>query len=191
MYKNMDKISSIAFFQAWVSTVENRKNHLLSIWRQALSFTAYIKGNEESVMQEVATKLGLLCYHRDYYSLDTILYKATDLVPGLAEGAYWFKDIRVAFEHENNFNRNLYQEVAHLLITNCDLRVLVTYPNQDPSSVLDYLHGLISSNRNAVAFSQDESMLLIFGYESGFEWEGLVYKAEGWKRLALQDALVA
>jgi hypothetical protein len=187
----MDKIDSIAFFRAWVSTVENRKNHLLSIWRQARPFTASIKGDERSVMQEVAVKLELLCYHRDYYSIDTILYKAVDVVPGLAEGTYWFKDIRVAFEHENNFNYNLYQEVAHLLITNCDLRVLVTYPNQDPSAVLNYLHDLISSNRNAATFSQEESILLIFGYESGFEWRGFVYKMEEWKMLALPNALVA
>jgi len=134
-------------------------------------------------MQEVATKLGLLCYHKDYYSIDTVLYKAEDLVPGIPEGSFWFKDIRVAFEHENNFNRSLHQEIAHLLITICDLRVLVAYPDSTIDSILDYLHQIVSSNRNAVTLSQEESILLIFGYETDFRWEGRVYKSEGWKKL--------
>lgn len=89
----------------------------------------------------------------------------------------------MAFEHENSFNRDLYKEVAHLLITDCDLRVLVTYPNRDISSILDYLHQIISSNRKATTFSQEESILLVFGYEAGFLWEGRVYKSTQWKEL--------
>ncbi|RZK45321.1 MAG: hypothetical protein EOO61_00210 [Hymenobacter sp.] len=179
----MDKISSNAFLKAWADTVDSRKERMLSLWRQPKPFTAYVKGNEESIMQEVATRLDLLCYHRDYYSIDTVLYKAEDLVPGIPEGSFWFKDIRVAFEHENNFNNNLYQEIAHLLITDCDLRVLVTYPDGNIDSILDYLHRIISSNRKATTFSQEESILMIFGYEADFRWKGSVYKSEGWKNL--------
>ncbi|RZK45138.1 MAG: hypothetical protein EOO61_01075 [Hymenobacter sp.] len=179
----MDIITSAAFFEAWFSTVEARKDHMLGIWRQPRPFTAYVKGNEQSIMQEVATKLGLLCYHRDYYSIDTVLYKAEDLVPGIPQGSFWFKDIRVAFEHENNFNRNLYQELAHLLITDCDLRVLVAYPDSSIASILDYLHQIVSSNRKATVYSQEESILLVFGFEAGFRWEGRVYKSEGWQKL--------
>jgi hypothetical protein len=180
----VDKISSAAFFQAWIGTVQARKEHMLSIWRKTKPFTAYVKGSEESIMQEVATKLGLLCYHRDYYSIDTVLYKPEDLVPGLPSGAFWLKDIRVAFEHENNFDSGLYQEMSHLLITNCDLRILVAYPNQDTTSMLTHLHSLISSNRNAITFSQEESIIVIFGHEEGFRWEGFVYQSNAWKLLA-------
>jgi hypothetical protein len=179
----MDVITSAAFFEAWVSTVKTRKDHMLGIWRQARPFTAYVKGNEQSIMQEVATKLGLLCYHGDYYSIDTVLYKAEDLVPGIPAGSCWLKDIRVAFEHENSFNRDLYKEIAHLLITDCDLRVLVTYPNGGIDSILDYLHRIISSNRKATVYSQQESILIILGYEAGFRWEGRVYKSGEWRKL--------
>ncbi len=182
----MNTINATSFFQAWTSTVQTRKDHMLGIWRQAKPFTAYVKGNEESIMQEVAAKLGLLCYHQDYYSIDTVLYREEDLVPGRPEGSYWFRDIRVAFEHENNFSSGLFQEISHLLITTCDLRVLVTYPNQDTTAELAYLHSIISGNRSAATFSQDESILIIFGYETGFEWKGLVYKLDSWKAITIK-----
>ena len=168
--------------------VENRKEHLLKIWRRAGEVTSYIKGDDLvdcSVMDEIAEKLNLLCYPRDYYSLDTILYKKEDLVPRIREGAYWFRDIRVAFEHENNFKSGLYQEVSHLLITNCDLKVLVTYPDNDKQEEegLKYLHEVIKGNRQSKTLSNDESFLIIFGYEADFSWVGYVYKENEWKQI--------
>ncbi len=87
----MDKIKSQAFYQAWLDTVNTRKDHLLKIWKNAKEFTSYIKGDENCVMDEVANKLNLLCYPRDYYSIDTILYKQEDLVHNRNEGNYWRK----------------------------------------------------------------------------------------------------
>lgn len=179
----MDKINSLTFFQAWFETVQNRKEHLLKIWRQNTEFTSHIKSDDNSVILEVANKLNLLCYPYDYYSIDTILYKKEDLVPGLNEGQYWFRDIRVAFEHENYFNSGLYKEVSHLLITNCDLRVLVTYPNDDGQEELKYLHGIINGHRQSKIISDEESFLIIFGGEAGFIWEGYVYKEDNWKQI--------
>lgn len=186
----MDRISSNMFLQAWLETVHNRKEQLLKIWRRAREFTSHVKGDDASIMKEVADKLHLSCYHSDYYCLDTVLYKEEDLVPGRPQGSYWFRDIRVAFEHENNFNSGLYQEVSHLLITNCDLRVLVTYPNDDGQEQLDYLHNVIQGNRQSQIISDDESFLIIFGSliicgsESDFSWDGYVYKQDDWKRLS-------
>jgi hypothetical protein len=179
----MAKITSRAFFQAWVSTVENRKDHMLSIWRKSRPYTAYIKGNEESVMQEVSNKLGLLHYN-EYYSIDTVLYEEDDLVPDQPEGWRWLRDIRVAFEHENFFGSGLFKEVSHLLLINCDLRVLVVYPDGEVNVELDYLHKVISGNRSSMSFSQDESFLIIFGYEDGFRWKGMIYKTDKWTLLA-------
>jgi hypothetical protein len=93
--------------------------------------------------------------------------------------------LRVAFEHENNFKGGLYQEVSHLLITNCDLRVLVTYPNDGAANPktkkeMDYLHEIIRGSRQGESISTDESFLLIFGYENGFAWEGYIYKQTAW-----------
>lgn len=182
----MDKISSQDFFQAWVDTVNNRKEHLLGIWRRAREFTTCVKGDEASIMHEVATKLNLKCYHNDYYFIDTVLYKEEDLVPDRPQGSYWFRDMRVAFEHENNFRSGLYQEVSHLLITNSDLKVLVTYPNTDEEAEegLQYLHKVINGNRHSRTLNEEESFLIIFGSESGFIWEGYVYKESEWKQIS-------
>lgn len=179
----MDNISSEKFLQAWLQVVDNRKDYLLSIWRNNTEFTKTIKGDDASVMHEIANKLNLKCYHSDYYSLDTVLYKEDDLVPGRTQNSYWFRDIRVAFEHENNFRSGLYKEISHLLITNCDLRVLVTYPNTDKEAKkeLEYLHNIIKGNRQYKSISKQESFLIILGSESGFLWEGYVFKEENWK----------
>ena len=179
-----DKISSQSFFQVWLETVHNEKEHLLKIWRNNSAFTsAVVKGGEASIIKKVADKLELLCYCADYYSLDAILYKKEDLVPGLAEGQYWFRDIRVAFEHENFVNSGLHHEVSHLLITNCDLKVLVTYPNDDAKKHLDDLHRIIQGNRQSQTLSDDESFLIILGYEGDFSWDGYSFKQSAWKKL--------
>ena len=156
---------------------------MLRIWRTAREFTSYVKGDENSVMDEVANKLDLLCYPRDYYSIDCLLYKQEDLIHNRKQGSYWFRDIRVAFEHENNFRSGLYQEVSHLLVVSADLKVLVTYPNDDTANELKYLHGIISGNRQSKPISDDESFLVIFGYENGFQWEGFVYKQDNWRQI--------
>lgn len=179
----MERITAFEFYNAWIDCVENRKQHLLENWRSPKEYTVLIKGNENCLLEEVGKKLNLLCYSRDYYSIDSILYKKEDLVPQIKEGTYWFRDIRVAFEHENNFNRALYQEVSHLLIVNADLKVLVSYPNKDAYAELKYLHEIIRGNRQSKAIADNESFLIIFGYENNFIWEGLVYKEEGWKRI--------
>jgi hypothetical protein len=179
------KIYAPQFFRAWFEAVQIRKEHLLSIWRQSSIFTSHVKGDDVSIMKEVADKLNLLCYNRDYYCIDTILYKEEDLVPDRPKGSYWFRDIRVAFEHENKSNSGLYQEASHLLITNCDLRVLVTYPNGDGQNELEDLHKIIKGNRSSKAISDEESFLIIFGYESDFVWEAFVYKEDNWKEIGI------
>lgn len=179
----MEKIKATDFFKLWIETVNNRKEHLLKIWRNAKEYTYYIKGSENSVVDEIAEKLGLLTYPQDYYSIDTIFYKPEDLTPKIKPNTYWFRDMRIAFEHENTFNSGLYQEVSHLLITNCDLRVLVAYPNYEPDEMLEQLHEIIKGNRNSKVNSDEENFLIIFGYYTGFAWEGYIYKEDNWKKL--------
>jgi hypothetical protein len=176
-------ITASEFYKVWVDIVSDRKEHLLTIWRNAKAYTQYIKNDENSVIREVAKRLNLLCYAHDYYSIDSILYKEEDRVQGLNPNSYWFRNIRVAFEHENNFKSGLYQEASHLLITNCDLRVLVSYPGDSPDGELKYLHEIVSGNRQAQEISDHESFLIIFGYEKDFVWEGYVFTTDSWKKL--------
>ncbi|MCE9539405.1 MAG: hypothetical protein K8R85_09325 [Bacteroidetes bacterium] len=184
----MKKISSLTFFEKWLETVKNRKEQLLQNWQEPTIFTSHITGNDTSIMKEIATKLDLRCYPYEYYSIDTILYKEEDKVP-LKEGQYCFRDIRVAFEHENHFNSGLYKEISHLLITNCDLRVLVTYPPNDNKENIElkFWHTLICGHRQSKEISDDENFLVILGYENGFQWEGFVYKEDKWKQINIDN----
>jgi hypothetical protein len=182
----MNKVKSLTFFQLWRDTVESRKEHLQKVWRNNAEFTLSIKGDgskNDSVLAVIAEKLNLHCYPFEYYSLDSILYDENDMVPERPEGTYWFRDIRVAFEHENHFNSGLFKEVSHLLLINCDLRVLVTYPPNDynEEKQLEYLHKIIAGSRQSKSISDDESFLIILGYENGFSWFGYVYKEENWE----------
>jgi hypothetical protein len=178
----MKKIKAPDFFNAWMETVESRKNQLLNIWRNPKEFTYYIKGSENSVINEIADKLNLLSYEQDYYSIDAILYTKEDLTPKIKENTYWFRDIKIAFEHENNVKSGLYQEVSHLLITNCELKVLVSYPNEAEEE-LPYLHEILKGTRHSKELSEKENFLIIFGYENGFAWEGYIYKETDWKKI--------
>lgn len=178
---NNKTITSEQFTKAWFEVVMEKRRILSSEWRNAAEFTNLIKGCEENVLRRVAEKVGLHCYCSDYYSIDSILYDDYGRVPGLGENTYFFREIRVAFEHENVFNTKLYQEVAHLLIVDCDLKVLVTYPNGDPVPQMNHLHDLIKGTSKQKEISDSASFLIILGYESEFEWEAYVYKEDDLK----------
>jgi hypothetical protein len=180
--KKVGNITSKAFFQAWLETVNNerRKSYLLENWTNLQTYTNHIMGDDDSVMKEVAKKLNLLCYDYNYYHSDTILYKEEDLVEDRPTNTTWLRDMRVVFEHEHNFNSGLFQEVSHLLILNSDIKVLVTYPDGDGNgnakAELAFLHRVIKGNRLSKEISDNESFLIIFGYKENYKWKGFVFK---------------
>jgi hypothetical protein len=178
----MEILTSELFFKNWCDVVQSRKEYLLKIWRDARIFTPYIRSDQNSVLKEVADKLQLKCYPYDYYCIDGILYKEEDLVPDISPSTTWFRHIRVAFEHENYFKSGLYKEVSHLLITNCDIKVLVTYyPAGDYYPELEYLHRIIKGSGYSESLSEKENFLLIIGDEADFTWDGYIYKDDNWK----------
>ncbi|QCX38659.1 hypothetical protein FF125_09520 [Aureibaculum algae] len=179
----MTKLTSIDFYNTWKEKVTNRKEEMLKVWRKNKELTLFIKGSENSIIDEIANHFGLLSYEQDYYSIDAILYEKDNLTPKIKANTFWFRDIKVAFEHENNFKSGLYQEISHLLITNCELKVLVAYPDYEPDNELEYLHEIIKGTRHSKELSEKENFLIIFGYETGFEWEGYIYKENNWKKI--------
>lgn len=179
----MEKVSARQFYEAWIKIVNTKKEHLLEIWRQNKEFTKAIFQKEDSIVLSVAKELNLECYNQDYYSIDSCFYSKNDLVPTRPQGSYWLRNIQIAFEHENVFNDFLFTEVAHLCIINCDLRVLVTYPNDDGLSQLEKLHEIIKGNRSSNLYSEEESFLIIFGSETNFVWEGYIYKTSKWEKI--------
>jgi hypothetical protein len=180
--------TSSEFLKAWVETVDANKDILLKEWRHARTFTNLINSNDECILKQVGDKLNLKCYPHDYYFLDSVLYDDSDLVPRIPENNYWFRQVKVAFEHENVFKSGLYKEVSHLLLTNSDLKVMVTYPSYEAHeestlAEMNYLHEIIKGCSTQKDLSDNESFLLIFGSEAGFVWEAFVYKEEDWKRI--------
>ncbi len=178
----MEQISGKSFFREWVNIVTERKKEMLSIWRENKKLTNFVKGSDNSIISELSKRFDLFSYEQDYYSIDTVLYKKSDLTPGIKENTFWFRDITVAFEHENSVSSGLYQEVSHLLITNCKLKVLVSYPNEAEKE-LPYLHEIIKGTRHSKEISDKENFLIIFGYENNFEWEGYIYKENKWLKI--------
>lgn len=172
----MEKTCSTHFHEVWRESVKENQELLSGNWRKNPVYTSNIF-SQNGILDSMAQKLGLL-YYPNYYFIDAVFYEPEDVIK---ENEFWFRDIRIAFEHENNFRSGLYKEVSHLLTTNADLKVLVSYPNGEINDVLDYLHSIISKSRQAKVISDNKSFLLILGYEEKFCWEGRVYNENGWE----------
>jgi len=177
----ISEVTSNFFYQAWITVVEEKRLELLDKWNNFKEYTDLIVHSNNSVLISIAELLEIKCYNKDYYSVDAVFYCDEDRVPQTKFDSWWFRGLRVAFEHENNFNSGLFQEVSHLLIIDCELRVLVSYPNRRRNDELKYLHEVINGSRNSEDLSAKENFLIIFGYEDLLRWEGLVFKKDGWK----------
>ena len=173
------------FFEAWLAATSERSEELARRWASQRAFTSCMLKEPNSVVDAVAAKLGWKCYD-EYYSIDAIMFAPEDRIPEAPANQTWVRRIRVALEHENNFESGLFRELSHLLITDCDLRVLVSYTN-DPERVkreCAVLHRIVSGSDRARAISDAGSLLFIIG--SGYlenapvVWQAFVYSTEGW-----------
>jgi len=171
------------FYSYWIEAVYDKKEKLRDNWRKQKIFTQIIKGSQDSVIKYIADKLRLLSYEADYYCIDSIFYNKEDRVPNTVNNTYWFRDIKIAFEHENACNNRIYEEISHLLITNCLLKVFVTYPNSNAINVLYQINEIIKDTRFSLDLDMNNNFLVIFGYENNFIWEGYIYKESGWKKI--------
>lgn len=176
-------ISSYNFLKVWTETVIENKVELSDNWENSAQYTKLIIGSSGSILSKIASKLNLLCYENNYYFIDAVFYHCQDKTPNTNENTFWFRDLRIAFEHENKFNSGLYQEISHLLLLNCDLKVLVTYPDRDVKSELNYIHEIIKGNRNSQSIDKNENFLIIFGYRENFTWEGWIFKEKEMKKI--------
>jgi hypothetical protein len=182
-----NSIAASQFYKAWLQVVNEMKSQLVSDWRNPKRFTNLIKSSEGCVVEQISNKLNKRCYADDYYSIDAVLYCDEDRVSGMPEGSIWLTGMSVAFEHENDI-RGIYREISHLLLMNADLRVLVTYPNDDiDGPEWQRAHSVIKTSRGQKEVSDRESFLVIIGWETGFQWEGYVYKEDAWKPVSLVD----
>lgn len=182
------QVQAAKFFEYWVGFCRQHRDILIRDWSSPPAFTAHVLDGTDSIIKAIAKELKMRCYF-EYYSTDAVLYNENDLVPGIPEGTTWLRRIRIAFEHENYFNSGLYQEVSHLLITDCDLRVLVSYPNDEDelNEQLEYLHRIIAESDRSVQIAETGAFLFIADWsdvkKGEIDWRGYVYEHTSWKRI--------
>jgi len=172
-----DLLNTLSFFTTWKEVCESQVDLLFKNWSNPRTYSSIILDMDNSVLDQISKKL-CINYYREYYSLDAVFYDESDLVPDRPENTTWLRRIRIAFEHENNID-GIYQEISHLLITNCDLRVLVTYPNVDEKVHLKYIQDLMIGSNS----SSSIPILVIFGWKEENNyilWEGYEFKQTGW-----------
>ena len=176
------------FLTAWADACASRQDILFRDWPNWREFTSHVFSDPDCIIKSVSERLGLRCYC-GYYCIDAILFTEDDLVPRRPAGTTWVRRVRVAFEHENGFYSGLFQEVSHLLITDCDLRVLVSYPDsrEDLDGELQYLHNIIAGTDRAAHIAEGGTFLFIAGSrdveKKAITWSGYVYDRTGWRRL--------
>jgi hypothetical protein len=181
-------VTAYKFEEKWEAACNQRQSLLYKYWNDRKKYTSCIVNDENSIIDLIAESIGLLCYS-GYYHTDAIFFEEKDRVPDVPKGQTWVRRIRIAFEHENVFNKRLYEEVSHLLLIDCDLRVLVTYPDliEGSNAILDYLHDVVSGSNRAALIADNKALLLILGVkdtkENVINWGGYVYTMMAWQKI--------
>lgn len=178
------------FFEIWCETAGRHIEKLTNLWNRPTDYTKLILSHQNGLIKEIASRLQLQSYsygRSGYYWMDAVLFSEADVISGRAKEEIWLRKIRVAVEHENDFQSGLFKEIGHLLITNCSLRVLITYPRKRGDwQELDNLHAIISGTEDAETISRNSSFLIIFGWKAKGDrilWEGYTFALDGWSPL--------
>jgi hypothetical protein len=187
----MPRVTSKSFYESWLKAVEAKETELIEVWDTAEPYTEAVLGCGDSIVAAVAES-HTLKHYSEYYSMDALMFdpgsdKIQDHAPNRET---WLCRARVALEHENEFFSGLYKEVGHLLILDCDLRVLVTYPPEQHTGVelvLSGLSSIIEQSGKSDLLSEHESFLLIFGFklndDPNIRWSARVFKEGQWAEL--------
>ena len=176
---NLDTITPSTFFSLWKKFCRLSQDCLVENWRKRSVFSFEILRNDSSIVNHIAKELNLN-FQKEYYSHDVVFYEDDDIIPESPEGNVWLRRIKIAFEHEHDYART-YQEVCHLATTNCELRVLVTYPECDEFDLLGRYRQILTYN----PMVQNNGFLAIFGYydpsDKSIIWDGYSYTSENWE----------
>lgn len=165
----MKIITANSFYKAWLNIIKKNIVDVYSCWNSRKDYTNLIIKKDDSLITQVSKELDLICYNADFYSIDSVLYRKEDWLSGY--GGVFLRHLVVAFEHENDFFSGLFQETTHLLITQADLKVLVSYPPQELDEFknkhikdeLNNLYQIILGSPYANEISEKENFLLILG----------------------------
>lgn len=171
------------FFNSWITTTKLRQDIIIENWNYESQLSSVIMYDDQSVLSEISKQLNLNVYF-EYYKLDAILFKNSDRVSVAPSSQTWISSIQIAFEHENYINSGLFQEASHLMITDCNLAVLVTYPNYENeiNREIKILHKLIQESLIGKETISSKNFLLIFGWKikRNVYWVGCEFKENDW-----------
>ena len=172
-----ESINAQQIFYHWKDICKSKNKELYNNWDERSTYTSIVMYYDNSILKQLSDNLGLRFYC-EYYSIDAVLYKDEDLVIIRPDLSTWLQRIRIAFEHEHDITTT-YQEVSHLLITSCDLRVLVTYPDSDDKIYLKNYREMVRSSKDY----KFNSFLIIFGRQSDndiIDWVAYEFKNDDW-----------
>lgn len=179
-------IKATDFFTLWVEVCTAEHATLYRDWSDRDPFTNYVLNGTDSIMGRIEDRLHLRGYS-EYERIDKAVYADHDLVPGSPAGSVWLRRIRIAFEHEHDFTSGLYKELSRLLITDCDLRVLVSYPRNvdELNRELLNLHRIVAGSDRSQSIASSDGLLFITGWcnSNGIEWWAYIYDQPAWRRL--------
>jgi hypothetical protein len=183
-------INQEKFFSIWKTICKKNEPQLLKLWykkNNTTEYTKFILKDKNSITNQISENLNLNIKH-EYYFVDAIFYKESDLVLEKAKNGTWRKTDKgiwltkfiITLEHENTpfGERGAYQEICHLLTMNSDLKVLVTYQCKEKIiELVEDLNEIIPANRK-----DSTPILIIIGYEeenkiiwSAYSLNGLGY----------------
>lgn len=183
-------VSPENFLKAWIAECTAIESSLLKDWDNRPAYTATVMRNHPpgSIVEKLGGRLGL-GFYCGYYHIDAVFFCPTHdkVKEGPPAHEIWLQNIRIAFEHEHDFRSGLYKEVSHLLITRCELRVLVAYPgkNDNVEAELQKLKSIILAS----SIANEASFLLILGTignRSGSEviqWDGHAFRGSEWQKI--------
>ncbi|MBS7817154.1 hypothetical protein [Wohlfahrtiimonas chitiniclastica] len=177
-------VSAKEFFDIWVRTYssENHQKELNVTWGNRRAYTKEIS----NVCMDVAKQLKLECWSDNYYFIDHIFYKAEDAKE--IKGVTYIINSEIVFEHENNTN-DFYTEVAHHLMLNSNLYVVVSYYKNTVNEVyMNQIKALIQQSNNAGNFKKKQNFLIILGEEDADDisknyWKGFIFNGDDWIKL--------
>ncbi len=158
------------FYKHWTDSCLPIESKLYETWQDRKAFSIQVLKGTASIIQNICDRFNLN-YATEYYSLDVVFYDDPDVADKCPASQVYLRKIQIAFEHEND-HKKCYQEVSHLTITNCDLRVLVTYPEdlEDEELLKEYKEIILYDPNNVnqkfliILGSRDNGKILWTGY---------------------------
>lgn len=174
--------SPIDFYSTFQNVVTAEAPGLIQCWTLPGEFTTMMLSR---IFPRVAGQMGLKCYSRDYYTLDSVFYHEKDEKHFWPEATY-VKYISVAIEHENTPGGTA-AEMNKLQLFSSPLKVLVMYPtgSQPAAKLLAEYEDIIADADVFDDIGTLRRQLVLFGFlvEGVPRWEAYAYEPHQFVRL--------